>query len=144
MTASRRVNVNNIHIPRPSRIFVKPGAHAPPRFILGCPKDQMADLKARPTVDRPAFAPPGLFGRTPAGRAETRDRADKSALRLRADPRPTSAASDATPCDIDQICSAIIIAGGRGVPGGASAARRSAAALMTAKARSLAANSVGS
>jgi len=37
------------------------------------------------------------------------------------------------------MCSAIIIAGGRGTPGGASAARRSAAARMIAKARSLAA-----
>ena len=37
----------------------------------------------------------------------------------------------------------VVDIGGRGVPGGASAARRSAAALMMAKARSLAANSVG-
>ena len=37
------------------------------------------------------------------------------------------------------MCSAIIIAGGRGMPGGASAASRSAAARMMPKARSLAA-----
>ena len=41
------------------------------------------------------------------------------------------------------MCSAIIIAGGRGVPGGANAANRSAAARIMPKARSLAAISVG-
>ena len=44
---------------------------------------------------------------------------------------------------MDQMCSAIIIAGGRGMPGGAIAASRSAAARMMAKARSLAAINVG-
>ena len=90
---------------------------------------------------------------TACDRPGSRDRADKSApplpadssadigsLRRAASPR---ANSDATPCDIDQICSAIINAGGRGVPGGASAASRSAAARMMPKARSLAANNAG-
>ena len=41
------------------------------------------------------------------------------------------------------MCNAIINAGGRGVPGGASAASRSAAARIMPKARSLAANNAG-
>src|ERR1700733_12941005 len=93
MTAPCRVNVNNIHIPKPSRIFVKPGTKGAPRFILGCPKG-LKDLKGL-TADWPALAPPGLFGRARGGQSKIRDLADKSALRPRADLRPTSAACGA-------------------------------------------------
>jgi len=47
-----------------------------------------------------------------------------------------------TPCDIDHICSASSVRR-RGMPGGASAAKRSAAPGMIPKARSLAANNAG-
>src|ERR1700722_9443065 len=87
MTASCRVNVNNIHIPKPSRIFVKPDTGGTTQFILGCPTGL--------TADRPAFAPLDPFGRTPGGRSKTRYRENKSILRLRADLRLTSAACGA-------------------------------------------------
>src|ERR1700722_2161771 len=94
MTAPCRVNVNNIHIRKPSHIFVKPGAASAPRFILGCPKD----LKEGSVGDLPVFASPDLFADllTPSGdRSKSRDRADKSAPRPPAVLRPTLAACGA-------------------------------------------------
>src|SRR5580693_2627269 len=92
MTAPGRVNVNNIYIPNPSRIFVKRGAGGLRRFILGCPKDRAEDPKKNRAEDSPAFDPPGLSRRKAAGRSENQDRANRSAPRLPADLPPTSEA----------------------------------------------------
>jgi len=123
------VNVNNIYIPKPSRVFVKPGTRDALEFILGCPKDLMAAQAAA----RPASGPPVFWAAADGRREAETAQIDQHlrfkkvlrrhrSLRRAASPR---ANSDATPCDIDQICSAIISAGGRGMPGGASAAKRS-------------------
>src|ERR1700704_5531554 len=71
------VNVNNIYIPKPSTIFVKRAASRSPLIILRSPRGQMWE----PGADRTAPALPGLF-RQACDRSESRDRADKSALRL--------------------------------------------------------------
>src|SRR5712671_7931496 len=88
MTYHAVVNVNNIYIPKPSRIFVKPGAGGALEFILGCPKDPMA----APAAARAASGPPGLFGRAADGRSGSRGRADRSTPPLPEGLPPTSAA----------------------------------------------------
>src|SRR4051794_20064461 len=84
MTACAVVNVNNIYIAKAIRNFVKRGRNKSAHIMLsGCPKDLMEHLmEHRPSDLRRVFA----------GRWESRARADRSALRLPADPRPSSAA----------------------------------------------------
>src|ERR1700754_3072091 len=81
MTACAVVNVNNIYIARPILIFVKRGPEKSAHIMLSeCPRDQEED---REVVDSLPVS---------GGRSGSRARADRSRLRLPADPRPTSAA----------------------------------------------------
>jgi hypothetical protein len=41
------VNVNNIYIPKPRLVFVKPGTGSASKFIFGRPKDPKVHLKVR-------------------------------------------------------------------------------------------------
>src|ERR1700712_93290 len=81
MTASAVVNVNNIYIASAILIFVKRGPKKSAHIMLSaCPKGLQEHLKASDL--------PQVF----AGRSKIPAHADRSALRLPADPRPTSAA----------------------------------------------------
>src|SRR5258708_6593035 len=81
MTACAVVNGNNIYIAKPILIFVKRGPKRSADIMLSdCPKDL--------EEGRAETEPPRFFG----GRSENQARADRSRLRLPADPRPTSAA----------------------------------------------------
>src|ERR1700748_2901734 len=81
MTARAVVNVNNIYIANPIRNFVKRGRQRSAHIMLsGCPRD-LAE-------DRAETEPLPLSG----GRSENRARADRSRLRLPADPPPSWAA----------------------------------------------------
>src|SRR5213595_2373739 len=72
------VNVNNIYIPKPSRIFVKRTADRTlENFIWEFPRGQ----QAAPVVGLTASGPAAV------GRSGSRGRAGKSALRLPAVPR---------------------------------------------------------
>src|SRR3954465_736658 len=75
------VNVNNIYIPKPSRIFVKRAPSRAQQIILEFPTDPAAVRAA----DRVAFDLPLLSLRTAGGRSGSRDRADRSALPLPGD-----------------------------------------------------------
>src|SRR4051812_10017313 len=88
MTARAVVNVNNIYIAKPIHIFVKRGRTKSAHIMLsGCPKDLEEDPEAGLAEDQEAEPLP-LFGVPLRSRA----RADRSGLRLPADPPPTSAA----------------------------------------------------
>src|SRR4030081_1244280 len=86
MTATAVVNVNNIYIPNPCRVFVKPASRGASKFILGFPKDRREAL----AVDRLVFDQPALSDRA-CDRSGSRGRADKSAPALPGDPPATSA-----------------------------------------------------
>src|SRR2546423_5381769 len=74
------VNVNNIYIPKPSRLFVKRAPRRSPWIIFGSPMVRRAEPAADHTVLRlPALCPPA------GDRAGRRDRADSVALSPPAD-----------------------------------------------------------